>query len=389
MRAVVISADIRTQEAIARALRGAAPDPDVTTTDDLRHWLDRARTGGAPTPDLIVLDDPAPDEAATAAEAMPDAVVIAVVPPSDGTDRNTVAALTNAGARGILTAPVNIDEAARIIRRALDLAKTGAHHAPTSTARSKTVSVWAAKGGVGVSLLAVNLAAALARAAPAPDRIALLDFDVHYGCDALFLRVAPTRTMAEFAQEPAKTPETFADYLLAHPCGLRVLAAPVRPELGDLVGGTEARTMLDLASKTCDTVVVDTPCRMSDVTLAALDAADTVLLVCATDVAAVANTRRALNVMRELGHEPKLRLVLNRANAGGPGMDTRDVERALDAKIAYEIPSDGRVAVGSINTGKPFVIHMPRTRLAKAVRNIAAALAGGTARAPRGPRLFR
>jgi pilus assembly protein CpaE len=132
-------------------------------------------------------------------------------------------------------------------------------------------------------------------------------------------------------------------------------------------------------------VIVDTPTSFDDMTLALLEAADDVLLVASMDIPSVKNLKigmQALDLIAIAG--PKLRLVLNRANAQVK-LDVREVEHVLGLRAAFPIPYDLAVPL-SVNAGVPVVMHNPGSASARAFEHIAESLLGPAAGSGKGRR---
>ncbi len=145
------------------------------------------------------------------------------------------------------------------------------------------------------------------------------------------------------------------------------MAAGVAPdEMAAVCGGLQAISGY---------VIVDTPTSFDDTTLGLLEAADEVLLVGSMDIPSVKNLKigmQALDLVAIAG--PKLRLVLNRANAQVK-LDVREIEHVLGLRAAFPIPYDLAVPL-SINAGLPVVTHDPRSAAARAFEHMAQTLSG-------------
>jgi pilus assembly protein CpaE len=108
--------------------------------------------------------------------------------------------------------------------------------------------------------------------------------------------------------------------------------------------------------------------------MVALDYAHQILLVLSLDLPTLKNIKLGLEVLDSLHHKDKVRAILNRSNMElgiGPG----DVEKSLGIPLAAQIPSDGRVVVGAVNVGRPFVLSHPQSRVAESLRQLAGELA--------------
>jgi pilus assembly protein CpaE len=233
------------------------------------------------------------------------------------------------------------------------------------------------KGGVGTSLLVTNLAVALAAYQPEP--VILVDLNLQFGAVATLLGLRPEATIASLAQrfQGEIDFEFLQPFLLRHEeSNLRVLAAPSRPELSELVTTFLVERVLQVLRNNFAFVLVDTSTILQDTTLAALDLADQILIVTALDLLAIRNTQLVLEMFRKLYPSDRLKLVLNRSNVRFSGLTPEQVEEFLNIPILAQIPSDGQVAVTSVNEGVPFVLRAPNSLLAQSIFKLAASIAG-------------
>src|SRR5205807_3113986 len=150
-------------------------------------------------------------------------------------------------------------------------------------------------------------------------------------------------------------PEKLAGYVTRHPCGLDVLAAPLRPEDAELVVESKVTALLDVARASYDAIVVDTSPFFHGAVLATLDRTDQLLVLCGLDVPTLKNVRLALQTLELLSFpKSRIRFVLNRANTK-VGLSKQEVEGALKVSIDVEVPSDRSVPI-SVNQGNPAVL---------------------------------
>lgn len=241
---------------------------------------------------------------------------------------------------------------------------------------AKVVSVYSPQGGVGKSMLAANLAVVLARESGRP--AVLVDLNLQFGDIDLMLNITPERTIAAVIQRMNQLDaDLMESFLTTHePSGLRVLAAPARPEYADTITVFVVEKVLQVLRERYTYIVIDTPSFLQDTTLTALDHSDQVILLTALDLLALHNTKTALAMMQKLRYGPeKVKLVLNRSNSD-VGISPEDVEQTLEYDISAFIPSDGRVAVTSVNEGEPFVLSQSKTQIAQSIRRIAYQLMG-------------
>jgi pilus assembly protein CpaE len=94
------------------------------------------------------------------------------------------------------------------------------------------------------------------------------------------------------------------------------------------------------------------------------------------DLLAIRNAQLVLEMFRKLYPSDRLKLVLNRSNVRFSGLTPEQVEEFLNIPILAQIPSDGQVAVTSVNEGVPFVLRAPNSLLAQSIFKLAASIAG-------------
>jgi pilus assembly protein CpaE len=241
---------------------------------------------------------------------------------------------------------------------------------PNASTPGRVVSVFCTKGGTGKSVVAINLAVALAKRTIQP--VVLVDADLQFGDVALMLQLQPTHTIAEAMQAGDKLDGTLLENLLLRhpPSGLLVLAAPTEPSSADQIGRADLTRVLDILRQRCAYVVVDTSANFAEVTLAALESSDDILVMAGLDVMSLKSARIGLQTMRVLDIPfSRVKFVLNRANTR-VGLSEADAERALQLKVDVALPSDILVAE-SVNRGVPVVTSAPRSKFARSIDNLA------------------
>jgi pilus assembly protein CpaE len=246
----------------------------------------------------------------------------------------------------------------------------------------RVMTIFSPKGGTGKTVVATNLAAALAKREG--KRTLLLDLDLQFGDTAIMLGLELEKTIYDLVVAPGELDsEKLAGYVTKHPSGLDLLAAPLRPEDAELVVESKVTGLLEVARSSYDAIVVDTSPFFHGPMLATLDRTDDLLVVCGLDVATLKNVGLALQTLELLSFPAsRIRYVMNRATAN-VGLKPAEVEAALKVKIAHQLPMDQVVPVAA-NRGEPAVLAEPRADFSKAIAAIAKELApAGAARAPK------
>ncbi len=237
----------------------------------------------------------------------------------------------------------------------------------------RLIVVVSAKGGVGKSVIAANLALAL-RARSGGD-VAVVDADLQFGDISVMMRLAPKYTMLDAHEAGSRIDAQMLRSLLTRhdASGTMVLAAPSDPRHADQIQTADVVRVATLLTDTFGYVVVDTPPQLNDLSLSLMEAADEVVLVTAADIANVKNMKIALEVLSLLGiGENKAHLVMNRAGSKAK-LDLPAVERTLRTKVTCYLPSSV-IVPESVNRGVPVVLHSPKSSVAKAFEELARTL---------------
>jgi pilus assembly protein CpaE len=236
---------------------------------------------------------------------------------------------------------------------------------------SRVVAIYAAKGGVGKTTLAYNVAVAMAAA---EFRTALIDGSLQYGDLRRHLRVDPA--VPSICDLPGEVRVSdLEETMYRDPSGVEVLLAPPRLEMADLVAATDVETVLELARRAYHAVIIDTPSALNETTLAMLDLADVILQVLTPEPAALDSTRAAAAAFAAIGYPTdKVRTVINRADATG-GLSMTQLERALGGDPDYVVASDWQLVAASNREGIPFVTARPDAEVSENVVAMARHLA--------------
>jgi pilus assembly protein CpaE len=236
---------------------------------------------------------------------------------------------------------------------------------------SRIFTVFAPKGGVGTTTIALNLAVAFGQAGR---RTVLIDGSLQFGDLRALLKVPmnapsmldlPTDRIAE---------SDLADVLWRDPSGIDILLAPARVEDHETIRVRDIEKILSLLRRVYDVLVLDTMSGLDERTLAFLDAADTIVEIVTFDSTTIHNTAAVAETFRLLEYPPtKVRYLLNRADSSG-GILEAELAAKMGRSPEHRVVSDGRLVVQSNNEGLPFVIAEPDARISKDIIQIAQAL---------------
>ncbi len=306
-------------------------------------------------------------------------------------ERDYLRRAMQAGAREFLIKPFSHDELVAAIRRVYQLEqKKGTFiakslpqqpetpAAPRSSAPAEVILVFSGKGGVGKTLIATNLAVALAE--QAVGRVALVDLDLQFGDIGVMLNLDHSRSITELVDgSSGLDADTVAEVLANGPSGIKVLLAPISPELADLVTAEHVRMLMAELRRAFDYVVVDCSTHLTEFNLEVVEMAQRVLVVTALTIPAIKDAKLTLKVLESLSVDPEnTLLVVNRVD-GYADFNRESIEQSLRVPVAVQIPHDPRVVGDAITRGTPFVSANPEAEVSKAIRELVARIVPETA----------
>ncbi len=283
---------------------------------------------------------------------------------SDGSADLVIRAI-RAGAVEFLRRPISHDDLAAAIEKIRRLRKG------TSVTEGKVgriISVYATKGGLGVTTLATNLAVCLAK--NAPDAVIAVDLDLRQGGVGTLLNLQPTYSVLDAFRQTDRLDEAFLRGLVVrHACGLNVLTAPHEFERSRFTP-EQVREGLDVIRSHFAHVVLDLPHDLDPGTIAALEESAEILYLVGLNVPAVRAASAGLLALRHLGIDHhKVKVVVSRADAQEE-VSLRQAREALGMPVFWRIPNDYPTVISSINQGTPFVLSAPRTEITRSLRQL-------------------
>ncbi len=331
-------------------------------------------------PDVILMDINMPDmDGIQATEAIrrrrPHAqIVILSVQGDPGYMRRAMLA----GARDFLTKPPSASELISAVRRAGEMAHqeraklaASAMTASTSTpstpaasasslaglfgAQGRIISVYAPKGGIGATTIAVNLAVALHNE---DTRVAVVDIKLQYGDVALFFNEHGKNTILDLAPRVDDLDtEVVSSVMVTHErSGVDLLPAPIRLEDAEAVTDEQIIKVLDFLRQMYDYIVVDTSSYLNSATGAALDASDLIILLTTQEIPAIKNARLFIDLARASEWEnERLLLTINRYDKR-INIPPDRVASNLRLPLSAIVPLDEKTVIPAANQGVPFVL---------------------------------
>jgi pilus assembly protein CpaE len=358
-------------------------DADVVTYSEVAALAEYA----SPVRPLVVVfgpglaDGPGLAEIERFTRARPDAGAILV---AAELSTNLLQQALRSGVRDVLGAPTeatSLIESVERVSGTLTMVPTVPISADDVAQLGRVITVSSTKGGSGKSVVATNLATALARRSSRP--VVLVDADLQFGDVAVMMRLVTPHTLVDAVSAQGRLDAQYLQSLLVRhePSGLLVLPAPLEPSFAERVTCGDMTRIIEILQSFCAYVVIDTPAQYNDVVIALIENSDDILMVTGLDIPNIKNTKLGLQTLRLLEvSEEKLTLLVNRADSKVQ-LDVAEVERTLGLRAGCLVPSDIAVPQ-SVNKGVPVVLDAPRSEVAQAFEQLADRFTSGAGAAP-------
>lgn len=329
---------------------------------------------GSPTKPLELID--------SLAWQFPDTAIVVAIPQEQKTEANRVIL---AGARAFLTQPLEKQDVLETVGRMREVylrtlrSKAAASAGEIPMASRGTFVVFSPKGGVGCSVVAVNLAMALK--AELNQEVLLMDAKLLFGDLDLMLNLKTQNSIADLVPHVGSLDEgLIRDVVSEHVSGVKVLPAPPNPVAAQGIHPEELHRILASLQNIYPNIVIDSGNFLNDNTVTLMDASHRVLLVINPDIASLRGASRFLDLCRTtLSFSRERILVVVNQHDQREGLSLADIERSLQTKVFATLPWDPRVTLQSVNRGVPLSMQGQSSQLRKAFQVLArsvAAIAG-------------
>jgi pilus assembly protein CpaE len=325
----------------------------------------------APTPNVIVLETDGRndilaglDQLASVCDSGTRVVVIGRI-----NDVTLYRELVRRGVSDYVIAPVTAIDVVRSICNLFS--------APEAKAVGRIVAVVGAKGGVGASTVAHNVAWAIARDL-AMDSV-VVDLDLAFGTAGLDYNQDPPQGIADAVFSPDRIDTAFIDRLLSKCTDhLSLLAAPATLERVYDFGAEAFDSIFDTLRTTMPCIVLDIPHQWSGWTKRALVGADDILIVAAPDLANLRNTKNIFDLLKSL--RPNDRAPLYCFNQVGvpkrPEINAGEFAKAIESQPIAAIPFDPQMFGSAANNGQMIAEISANHRTTEMFLHIAQRLTG-------------
>ncbi len=358
---------------------------------ELQHYLSGESDAGLieqlnqKRPDVCIIDMDRDREAAIrTAERIRDTLTETVLMAASSDSKpDLILQAMRAGCTEFLVKPVTRDQLLEALART-----SGRKKEPHETLNGQILAMMGAKGGAGVTCLAIHLGGLLAQRHGR--KTLLIDLHPNLGDVALYLR--QDRHPYSFYDLSENTHRLDGDllqgFLVRHPSGMDILPAPEGIEPSRHVSGEAVKRTLQFLRQSYQFILLDCPTGLADVNTAALDEADNLYLVTTSEVPAVKNVARYADYLSHFSYPiERMRVVINRYSKGD-AISEAQIEKTLRRPIFWKVPNQYREVIKVINTGSPLDLGST-SEFMRSMMGWADALAGKPVAAKKESKSFR
>ncbi|MBT8416610.1 MAG: AAA family ATPase [Silicimonas sp.] len=285
-------------------------------------------------------------------------------------------ALTDAGVDEVLPYPISNEELSRHVEKWIK--KQGTRAGAAGDREGAIIPVVQARGGIGSTTVAVNLADHLL--APksrfrkeASNRVALVDMDFQFGSVGDFLELEPQEAIFQMAAGGLIPDAMWIEQSMAETeKGLQVLTAPSDFVPLDAITERQISALIQNLRKTNDYVVVDLPRALVPWIQPVMDDADQMIIVTDTTVPAIRSAKRLIEFYKTDNPNLHVEVVINHEKK--PMVQAhhhKEAARALDVRFEHWLPHDEKAARASVDFGKPLSAVAGSSGLNKAISALA------------------
>jgi len=318
---------------------------------------------------LVAVDSDAPKGLALVAkiaQELPECHVLVI---SSSTEGSLILQAMRNGAKEFLSLPLKLEDVLSALERIrqTQMARTGEGQVRSC----QVIALAGASGGVGCTSLSVNLGCILAR--DEQNSVVVIDLDFALGDSDVWLDIIPDYTIQDVAENITRLDYSLLKRSLTrHDCGLFLLPRPVQLDDNIKITPDQLRRVIALLKSTFTHMVIDVSKSFGPLDMAALDIAETVLLVTQLDLPCLRNVVRLMQYFEHVdGLTSKIKIVVNRVGLEDTQISLNKALETIGREIAWQIPNDFATMVEARNNGVPLMMQAPKAKLTRTIEQLA------------------
>lgn len=342
--------------------------------------LDLIRRITHPAPDVIILDfDQDRERAAATAEQMQEVMQgkAAIFAVSSQGDPDLIIHAMRSGCSEYLIKPVAQDRLAQALAKVEGKVRERARLQKTG----RVFTLLGAKGGTGVTALAVHLAVFLATLSKG--KTLLIDYHARLGDVALYLGIDKhPYDFYELVNSAARLDVNLVQgFVVSHQSGLDVLASPNTFDVGKDISQKDTEYTLGFLKTIYDYIVVDCAPGLTDANVVPVQEADELFLVATPDVPSIRNLSRYLEHLGRFSRPADhVKVVINRYSKKGD-ISKDHIEKVLKKQVHVTVPNSYADVIEAANSGTPIPAGK-NSEFARALQHWVESLAQGAVALP-------
>lgn len=364
IRVLIVDDTPQTRETISRSL---SFQPEIEVIASAENGAQAIELARQTKPDVVLMDVNMPDMDGITATAsvlsqVPHAQVIILTVQNDP---DYLRKAMMAGAHDFISKPPGLDDLLNAVQQAGKVAhqekwkasqvqfKSGGY-APSPASRGKIISVYSPKGGVGCTTIVANLAATLHNE---ETNVVVVDGNLEFGDVMDYFNLQSSFTSFDLAMRVSDLDyQIVDDILVTHESGIRILAPP-GPEQAEYVQADQFMEIMQFLRDLYPYVLVNTTNRLSDITIAALEIADIIILPLIQDIPTVTRIRKFIDTLQLLQINPeRVIAVLNQYDRHAE-LGVEVISKSIKREFDVLIPKDLQIVLPSVNRGIPFMLR--------------------------------
>jgi pilus assembly protein CpaE len=239
-----------------------------------------------------------------------------------------------------------------------------------SNKKSKIITVFSSKGGVGKTVLSTNIAIGVNQ--KTREEILLMDLDLQFGDVADMLDIIPKTSITDLVNNLMDINEAkeIYKYVIPHNSGIKILPAPHDAEQADQINKDDLKDILKMFTQMFDYIVIDLPPLLNGITLASIENCDYLCLLTTMEIPTLKNVKESLDILKRIEFpEEKIYLVINRFLKNSD-ISISDVRKFLGLKKIFYVDENPDKVANSINSGEPIVLKYRQSNIAKQINEI-------------------
>lgn len=372
------SDELQTQLSRYFEMQGGVGNVDIVAV--AHDGLEAAQMAAQLNPDVILLDEEMPgmsgyEAAELISLAAPDVAPILMVGEGRADQPEVINRALRSGTRAVIAPGITPESLVDLLSQLTAISEgrqRPEYELITDPAKMPvTIAVTGAKGGIGKSMTAVNLAVSFAR--KYRGQVVLIDFYGQYGNVPLMLDVSPDYNIAELVAFAGELDSTIVEtHLVSHQeSSLKVLAGePGSSGVGGRLSEREEiaflADLIGLLRRQYRFVFFDVPPLIGNASDYVFSRSQFIVLVSAlVDLTSVRDTATLYEQLLDARIAPeRIKLVVSRYSRSNE-LTVEDLEQTTGAKVVHTLPDDPQAATGSVNEGSPVVLSRPNSPLAR------------------------